>query len=345
VAVAVLALAGCSNRQKKLSTGGGPMDALFYDVLGQRRSPTYYYTYVRDSHEVESFCYRCGDDPYVVDKNVDAIQALGDAAYARLEGQAQVVALLMDVLASDPAALARAASAVSLTKIGLRLPRYEGAEIADKGDLLLARMRQLDGMHAQGGPGASTPAARAQAAALLQEIGGLRFDSLNLTMDALKFLYTRPYLIDERDPGLRAAIDTALTRRMASSIRFALRSGAEALVDYVREDSIRGLKVLGDATAEELVVERLAFEPSARVRAESVEYLGKIGTPGAAKGLLDRLADADAGVRLKAREALTRMAGQDLGPRRRPWARWARARFPGLQVEEGPDDAAADRPA
>src|SRR5687767_4924779 len=99
---------GCSNRLRKLSTGGGPAEALLYDVLGDERSPTYYYDLVRSSHDAEDFRYRCGDDPYLVDKSVDAIRHLGEASYARLEGQAQVVSLLTEILLEDRPALARA---------------------------------------------------------------------------------------------------------------------------------------------------------------------------------------------------------------------------------------------
>ena len=78
-AIALLASTGCSTQGKKVSGGGGMADVLMYDVLGRQRSPTYYYEVLRDSHDSERFCYRCTDDPFLIDKSIDAAQKLGDA--------------------------------------------------------------------------------------------------------------------------------------------------------------------------------------------------------------------------------------------------------------------------
>lgn len=97
---AVLLTGACSNRQKKLSSGGGLGDSMG-ELFGSTKDPAYYYGLVRDSHECETFQYRCVKDPYLVDKNIDALQHLGDGPFARLEGQANTVTMLVEVLLED----------------------------------------------------------------------------------------------------------------------------------------------------------------------------------------------------------------------------------------------------
>src|ERR1700741_21926 len=82
---------GCS---KKLSSGGGAIDAVVYAFLGRDRGTAYYYDVVQGAHDRKTFCYRCTEAPYLADKCVDAIVHLGDAPYVRLEGEVQVILLL-----------------------------------------------------------------------------------------------------------------------------------------------------------------------------------------------------------------------------------------------------------
>jgi hypothetical protein len=339
--VAAPLLGACSARQKKLSSGGGPMEAFFYDLLGAERAPAYYYELVRRSRDPETFRYRLGDDPYLLDKNVDAIQRLGDARFARLEGEVLVVLLLCDILASDPSALAQAAAAVSLTKIGLRHPPYDPPSRPDPGGRWEAALAELDALHPGDRRDPDGPEARARARALIEELGALERVSVQ-KVEALRHLPRRRYLVDEADPALRAAIDTTLVRRSADAIRDALEAGAEAPVDFVRADAIRGLKLLGVEGALDVIVGRLAYEPSPRVRGEAAEYLGRIGGREAVAALLVLLGDAEGSVRWKARRALARVGGQDLGARPGPWLRWARTRWPGLEGPAGVDAGPAD---
>jgi hypothetical protein len=105
---------GCSSRQKKLSQGGSMTDILFYDLMGRDRTPNYYYELVRNSHREKDFCYECSaGDPYLVDKNIDAVERLGRAGYGRLEGMAEVVELFSEVITEDRSSLARAQAATS----------------------------------------------------------------------------------------------------------------------------------------------------------------------------------------------------------------------------------------
>ena len=140
------AVAGCGST-KKLSTGGA-MDTVVYEWLKRDRNPNYYYTLVRDSHDAEAFEYRRSSDPFIVDKNVDAVQRLGKANFARLGGEAQVVALLSDVVLEDPAALAQANAANSLTRIGLKLPQYRSRGREERGDYFLTLLKEMDAMNA-----------------------------------------------------------------------------------------------------------------------------------------------------------------------------------------------------
>ena len=326
---------GCSSQQKKLSSGG-MMDQLMYGILKQDRNPSYYYTLVRDSHDQEQFEYRPSSDPFLVDKNVDAVQKLGQANFARLGGEAQVVALLSDVVLEDPAALAQANAANSLTRIGLKLPQYRGRGQEEIGDRFLYLLKEMDAMNAPPAPvqpGCPPPPPRcppdtSRMVSILTEIGNMEMATLQLSKDSLKPFYTRNYLIDAIDPAIRQASDTALVKRMGEVIRLTLRAAVDADVSYVREEAIRGLKTLGDKGGEDAVIARLSVEPNWRVRSEAVEYLGRTGSADAVETLLPLLNDGDTTLRLKSRESLTRIAGRDLGIRERTWKRWAYARYP-----------------
>lgn len=325
-------LAACSASQQKLSSeGASPIDGLVHDVLGIDRNPSYYYELVRDSHDAEDFGYRPSQDPFVIDKNVDAVQKLGQAEFARLEGQAQVVDKLTDVLLEDPSALAQANAANSLTRLGLKLPQYRSRGLQERGDVFLALLREMDAIHAAGGALQTNPGwARRRTIEILDRIGRFEMATLILAKDTLRPFFTRDYLIDASDPAIRQAADTALVRRMGEVIRLALRSAVDADEPYVREEAIRGLKTLGDRSAQDAVLARLAVESNWRVRSEAVEYLGRAGSQEGVAVLLPLLDDPDPTLRHKTRQALTRIAGRDLGFRRRTWTRWAHARYPDL---------------
>jgi hypothetical protein len=329
---AVLLTGACSNRQKKLSTGGGLGDSMG-ELFGSAKDPAYYYGLVRDSHECETFQYRCVKDPYLVDKNIDALQHLGDGPFARLEGQANTVTMLVEVLLEDPSSLARSAAAVSLTKIGARLPRYASVGPVDDGSGLAAAMGELTRIYGPTGR-SRQPCDRDRAAALVRQIGDARYAQGLYTKKALQFFGTQDGLINETDPVIRAAIDAALTKKTREAVVYALTNAVEGPADHVRADAIRGLKVLGETGAVKTVIERVAVEASGRVRSEAAEFFGRAATPEAVGALVGLLEDMDGGVRWKAREALTRIAGQDLGAKRAPWAAWARSRWPTLELPE-----------
>lgn len=339
---AVLLLVGCSSSSKKLSTGG-MMDTIAYEWFDQDRNPSYYYELLRDSHDKERFCYRPSSDPFLVDKNVDAAQRLGKANFARLGGEAEVVGVLTDVLLDDPAALAQANAANSLTRIGLKLPQYRLRGREERGDIFLALLKEMDRMHAPAATGCAVPAInRARLIQILRTIGDMEMATLQLSRDSLKPFYTRDYLIDATDTGVRQASDTALVKRMAEVIRLALRSGIEANVAFVREESIRGLKTLGDRGSQDAVLARLAVESNWRVRSEAVEYLGRMPTADSVEALLPMLYDGDPTLRLKSRQSLTRIAGRDLGIREPTWQRWAFARYPVLAERAAEAEAEDD---
>jgi hypothetical protein len=339
--------AACSSDYKKLSSGGSLPEIVVYDVFGADRDPSFYYSLVKRSHDEEDFCYRCGSDPYVVDKNIDAIQRLGDAAYGRLEGQAQVIILLAEVAIEDRSPLARAAAMTSLTKIGLKLPRYPGRPVEDDGRQFLALAGELRALYRDGACRPSTAADRARAVEVLGRLGDLHFADFRLYKETLREFSGRNYLVDERDPAIRSAIDTATVKRSDALIRATLRTGVEDGDAQVRIDAVRGLETLADVEAEEVVVNRLGHEPIWLARLEMIEYLGRVGTPGAVAALVPLVDDPEAAVRHKAREALARLAGSDHGLRRAAWEAWARRRHPGIRfagAAEEPADAAAAQP-
>jgi hypothetical protein len=346
-ATAVLAavlLGGCS---RKLSSGGSAMDVILYDVCGMDRGTSYYFDTVRKAHDPQTYRYRYGEDTYLVDKCVDAIHHLGGAEYTRLEGRAQVVLLLSDVLVEDPSALAKAQAAVSLTQLGLRFPAPPGTPVPDRGDRVLAVMKELDGMHdEQGARRADSPATRARVSALVDELGRLEFRAGDVltAKNALKFFPTRQFVVRETDPALREVLDRAMLRRMQVVVRETLNRALFDPNHNVRADAVRGLKTLRHEGALDDALERLEVENHQRVRAEIVEYLGAIGGPKAAERLVTLVDDSDGTVRYKARQALSRIAGQDLGSERGPWEAWARGRYPGLASVAAPNGAAAPAP-
>lgn len=338
----LVTVGACSTQTKKLSVEeGNVFDGLLYGTLGMDRDTTYYYQLVRDSHDKDTFGYLPSPDKYIVDKNVDAVQRLGRAPYARLEGQAQVVSLLIDVLLEDRSALAQASAANSLTRLALRLPRYRTPGPEERGDRFLALLRELDGIWQTGGTCQANPAyANQRTIQILDEIGRFDMPTITIAKETLTPFYTRDYLIDATDPGVRRAADTALTRRMGQAIRLALRAGIDAEEPYVREEAIRSVKTLGYARATDTVLARLEVESHWRVRAELAEYLGRVGGEDAVSGLLPLLEDGDPTVEHAARKALTRIRGQDLGFRRATWTRWAHARYPALAARAA--EAAAE---
>ena len=330
LSLALILLAGCSASQKKLSTGG-VMDTITYDWFNRDRNPSYYYELVRDSHDKERFQYRPSSDPYLVDKNVDAVQRLGNGNFARLGGEGQVVVLLSDVLIEDPAALAQANAANSLTRIGLRLPQYRSRGQKERGDTFLSLLKEMDAMHGAPAAGCAVPTVnRDRVIQILDTIGNMEMATLQLARDSVKPFYTRDYLIDATDPGIREASDTALVKRMSELIKLSLRAAVDADVAYVREEAIRGLKTIVDRGAQDAVIARLDVEANWRVRSESIEYLGRVPTGESVEALLPLLVDADPTIRLKTRQSLTRIAGRDLGRRERTWQRWAYSRYPAV---------------
>jgi HEAT repeat protein len=342
VLTAAVATGGCSSRYKKLAHGGSPVEAVLYDVVGYERDPGHYYRVVQGCHDECDFRYRCGDDPYVVDKSIDAVQRLGNASFGRLEGQAMTIVLLQETLIEDPSALARASAATSLTKIGLKLPRYPGTPVDDTGERFLALAQELRGLYGGGSGRPATPAAKARAIEVLRQLGDLRAPDVLEAKKWLKETYGRKYLVDERDPEIRAAIDTATVKRSDAVVRLALSAAVEDPAPEVRADAVRGLKTLGEGAAEESVIARLPREPSWLVKLEMAEYLGKMGTAQGVSALLPLLDDPDSSVRHKAQQSLARVAGRDLGFRRRTWELWARQRYPGIRLDG--DEAPAETP-
>jgi hypothetical protein len=322
------------------------MDVIFYDICGMDRGTSYYFETLSKAHDKQTFGYRYGEDTYLVDKCVDAINRLGAAPYSRLEGQAQVVLLLSDVLVEDPSALAKAAAATSLTNLATRTPAPPTTPISDRGDRLYAIMKELDGLHdAQGVRRSDSPGTRQHVAALVEEMGRLEFRAGDVltTKNALKFFPTRQFVVRETDPTLRETFDRAMVRRMQSVIRETLNRAMLDPNHNVRADAVRGLKTLKHAGALDDAIERLEVETQSRVRAEIVEYLGAIGGPKSAERLVELVEDPDGTVRYKARQALARIAGQDLGSDRKAWEAWRLSRFPAATPAPAPP-AGAPRP-
>ncbi|MEZ6009131.1 MAG: HEAT repeat domain-containing protein [Planctomycetota bacterium] len=340
-------LGGCAS-SKKLADGG-PVDGLVYGVLGFDRDPRYYFEKLRDSHDPESedFAYRLTSDTYLVDKSVDAAGRLGGVDYSRLEGQAQAAVLLSNVVLEDPAALARTQAASSLTQMGLKLPRYPRPpgqrDRIERGDNLLAALRELDAMHAGAGGPLRDAAYGPRRLFLVNAIGDMNIVDLEIARDAVRPFTTRGYLIDTTEPALRTATDTALVKRMGDLIRLSLQAALDAPYDHVRREALIGLKLLGDRRSEDAVLTRLPLEPDWQVRSEAIEYLGKMASEKGVEALLPILEDGDPTLRHKARQALVRIAGRDLGRERSAWTSWAEARYPELAQRLAERRAARER--
>lgn len=318
--VLLLAAGGCS---RKLSSGGGAMDTVFYDWLGMDRGTSYYYDVVANAHERKNFAYRNTSDPYLADKCVDAVRRLGTAEYARLEGQAQVILLLSDVLLEDPVSLAKDHAAGSLALLATRMPSPAYTPRPERGDRFLALLQELDRLHEPDGRRRSdTDATRRRVAAGVEEIGTYQFPSLQLTKDGLRWFPSRAWITQETDPELREVYDRAMVRRSRQVVVASLERGVSDPGPYVRRASVQGLKTIGSAESLDEVVERLPEESHALVRAEMAEYFGAIGGRTASATLVSLLSDNDGGVRHRAHQALVRLAGRDLGRDLAAWERW-----------------------
>ena len=342
---ALVGLAGCAD-YKKLSRGGSFSDIVMHDILGQDRAPSEYYEYIRASHRSGDFCYACGDDDFIVDKNIDAVQRLGDAQFGRLEGEAQVLELFTEVLLEDCSALARASAANSITKIAVKLPAYRYCPIPDDGSRLLSLMRELDGMHdANGRLRVCGPGSNQRIAQIITQIGNLKFDQYLNTRNAIKLFYDRKYLVDATDPMLRSAIDTALVKRMRALCEAALASAVDDREPSVRIEALKGLKTLGVGDAAEIVYDRLMVESVWLVKSEAIEYFGKVGTRLGVVALIKHLDDPNATVRFKARTSLSHIARKDYGARPEAWKYWARQVDPGIEFDDEGEDDGSDVPA
>lgn len=319
--VCLAAAAGCS---RKLSSGGGAMDTIFYDWLGMDRGTAYYYDVVLNAHEKKNFAYKDSPDPYLADKCVDAVRRLGTAEYTRLEGQVQVILLLSDVLIEDPVSLAKDQAAGSLALLATRMPVVPYTPRPERGDRFLAQLKELkEVIHdPEGRRRQDTPATRQRVAAIVEEIGTYQMPNLQLTKDALRWFPSYPFVTQETDPALREVFDRAMVRRSREVVVASLTGGVSDGAAHVRRAAVLGLKTVGDARAVETVAERLDVESNALVRGEIAEYFGAVGGKVAATRLVGLLSDDDGGVRHKAHLALVRIAGTDLGKDRTAWEGW-----------------------
>ena len=325
LALASVVAGGCSH---KLSHGGNAMEVLTYDLFQMDRGTGEYYRIVLDAHDRKTFCYRCTDDTYLADKSLDAIYHLGNAHYARLEGEAQVILLLSDVLIEDKIASARNMAAGSLTRLALRIPEVPGPSVPDRGDRFLGLIHELDGLHdEQGRRRVDTPATRGRVIAIVDEIGSLDFANLKETKNALKYFPGRAFVTNETDRELRDAFDRAMARRSRAVVLATLEGKIDDPVPHVRQAVVQGLKTLDAARALPAVAQRLESETHPLVKAEMAEYLGAVGGARAAQALVPLLHDDDGGVRHRAQQALVRLARVDLGRDEAAWDAWRKRTY------------------
>jgi HEAT repeat protein len=171
---------------------------------------------------------------------------------------------------------------------------------------------------------------------VLRELGDLHTEDVTQAKAWIREFFGREYLRGERDPQMRGAIDTATVKRADALVRLALRLAVDDPAPEVRTDAVRGLKTLGDVASADIVIQRVSHETNWLARLEMIEYLGRIGTGPAVAALIPFVEHPHASARHKARTALARVAGQDLGIRTVTWEEWAKARFPEIR----PPDAA-----
>jgi hypothetical protein len=210
-----------SSRDREPSTLDHPRTVVSHETLGMDRGTSYYFETLKSAHWRQTFGYHYAEDAYSVDKCVDAIVRLGTSVYRRLEGQAQVVLLLSDVVAENPSSSVRAAAATSLANLSARAPSAPAILVPDPGDRLLAIMKELDGLHDENGVRRNdSPGTRQHVSNLVDELGRLEFDADDLltSQNALKFFLTRPFILGEGDPTLRETFDRATARRMQSVV-------------------------------------------------------------------------------------------------------------------------------
>jgi len=333
LAAVMLPLPACSS---KLSTGGGAFEVLAYDLLGMDRGTTYYYETLRSAHERATFDYKATEDPFLADKCVNAILKLGEASYSRLEGQVQVIVLLAEVAVEDPISLAKIEAYEALAKMALRLPVVPAAPHPERGDQFLALLKELDGLHdEQGRRRSDTPATRQRVSFVVEQIGAFDLPTYQLVKSGASWFPSRKYITQETAPDLRDVFDRAMVRRSRALILSTLEGGILEAQPFVRRSAVQGLKILAYAPALPGVVERIPLESSPVVRGEITEYLATIGGAAAAEALVGMIEDDDPSVRWKARNALTRLSGTDLGREKDAWQAWVERGVPTMASTGG----------
>jgi HEAT repeat protein len=158
------------------------------------------------------------------------------------------------------------------------------------------------------------------------------------------FFPARKWVTEERDPQVREVLDRAMTRRTRALVLASLEVAILDRNHNVRVDAVKALKTLRADGAMDAVLDRLGVEANPWVRGEMAEYFGAVGGPRAAEGLLRLVEDDDGGVRHRARLALERLAGQDLGKDPAAWKAWAARAFPPAAPAPAPAGAPPAEP-
>lgn len=140
-------------------------------------------------------------------------------------------------------------------------------------------------------------------------------------------IYQRLFLdnIDDDDPGVRAAATRGIANHGSPDQASAIIARLSDSDAQVRREAARGLQRLHNPAAIDPLIAMLdeQNESEADVRAEAAEALGQYPDPRVLAKLIAALDDPQLAVNRSTVSALRTLTGQDFGPDRGAWVRWA----------------------
>ncbi len=202
------------------------------------------------------------------------------------------------------------------------VPPASGERTSEEAEAALAELpERLEAYRAR--PGDSALAAACEEA--FEIVSDVEYTSWRDTASVLRLFGTLGRSSDYR--RLVPAMERGIHRVAPIALRLSLVSALSVReTEFVREEAVEGLGILGDPLSLPHVNRVLVSDRSDAVRRRAAEALGRIGSPISMPSLIEALElDEDPGVRWHARRALAVIVEEDLGPDPDPWRKWWRS--------------------
>jgi hypothetical protein len=273
-----------------------------------------------------------------------SVRGLGCTEVEGSDSLAGIVDLLLEVLHRDPTAAVRATASHQLGRILLTLPEAGLPPPVANVDQKI-HQNAMDLFHIQGEMKKGTPILPEPVVGLVRGLGGLTPGHILSAREMMRAL-AGPPVSPARNAAIVAARDEVVPAAARAAILVALRDVGTGQADgepdpsaLVRIHATEVLARVGSPVALGPAVERLGDsvdspERDPDVRRQLVAYLGAVGGPASFEACLQRLDDADSGVRFHAHRALLRMTGADEPPDGARWRAW-REQHPAWRLPAG----------